>query len=177
FIDRNFLPFRTRVLELATKLSLDSFGAKLLERVLKLSSGTAPTLSSSCSKLSIHSNNNNNNNKDTSISSSSSSSELLSKFIDEITSYEPREGEGEGGGGEGPLLLSIASHQSGSNLLYHLITTSGGGQSLNFQDKGKLIKCVGNFKKRLLEEGGIHAQRLLGLIGNGISGGVGVGGR
>ncbi|GAA6021634.1 hypothetical protein JCM11491_001246 [Sporobolomyces phaffii] len=62
FIDRNFLPFRTRVMELATRLALDSFGAKLVERVVKLSS------------------------KGGGGGGGNGGGELLTKFIDEITS-------------------------------------------------------------------------------------------
>ncbi|GAA5904419.1 uncharacterized protein JCM6883_006486 [Sporobolomyces salmoneus] len=123
FIDRNFLPFRTRVMELASKLAIDTFGANILERVLKLS------------KV---------------------SSELLSQFIQEITST--REDEEQP-----PLLLTIASHASGSNLISHLISSS----IAPYPDKSKLVRCIAKNSQRLVDEGGIHAAKLLTLIGGG----------
>lgn len=35
FVEKNVLPFRARVLELAPRLAIDTFGAKIVERVLK----------------------------------------------------------------------------------------------------------------------------------------------
>jgi hypothetical protein len=69
---------------------------------------------------------------------------------------------------EGPLLLTIAAHASGSNLLSHLIS----GSTAPYPDKAKLVRCIAANSQRLIDEGGIHAAKLLSLIGSG-GGGAG----
>ena len=64
-------------------------------------------------------------------------------------------------GEQEPLLLAVASHVSGANLLAYLLTTS----VAPYNDKAKLVRCIAAHHVKLLAEGGAHSANLVSLIG------------
>jgi len=64
-------------------------------------------------------------------------------------------------GEQEPLLLAVASHVSGANLLAYLLTTS----VAPYNDKAKLVRCITAHAPKLLAEGGAHSANLVGLVG------------
>ncbi|GAA5935594.1 E3 ubiquitin-protein ligase HEL2 [Sporobolomyces koalae] len=77
---------------------------------------------------------------------------LLSNFVDEITRHESD---------QDPLVLTIAAHISGASLLSHMLL----GSWAPYADKAKLVRKIFAYRTRLLAEGGTHAAKVVGLIG------------
>uniref|UniRef100_A0A0K3CD28 BY PROTMAP: gi/647402165/emb/CDR48445.1/ RHTO0S18e00210g1_1 [Rhodosporidium toruloides] n=1 Tax=Rhodotorula toruloides TaxID=5286 RepID=A0A0K3CD28_RHOTO len=115
-IDRNALPFCTKIMKHAPTLVTDNFAAKLVDKCIRLGR-TAPI--------------------------------GMSGFIDEITQTSDA---------EDPLLLRIASHANGVQLLTGILTGS-----TSPREKDKLVRCIKRFQAELVKDGSANTAKLVGL--------------
>ncbi|BGO96251.1 meiotic PUF protein 1 [Rhodotorula toruloides] len=115
-IDRNALPFCTKIMKHAPTLATDNFAAKLVDKCIRLGR-TAPI--------------------------------GMSGFLEEITKTSDA---------EDPLLLRMAAHANGVQLLTGIITGS-----TSPREKDKLARCVKRFQAELLKDGSANSAKLAEL--------------
>ncbi|BGP36005.1 meiotic PUF protein 1 [Rhodotorula toruloides] len=115
-IDRNALPFCTKIMKHAPTLATDNFAANLVDKCIRLGR-TAPI--------------------------------GMSGFLDEITKTSDE---------EVPLLLRIASHATGVQLLAGILNGS-----TSPREKDKLVRCIKRFQVELLKDGSANSPKLVGL--------------
>ncbi|GAA5921849.1 hypothetical protein JCM1841_005565 [Sporobolomyces salmonicolor] len=118
-LERNALPFRAKVMDLAPRLSIDNFGAKIVEKCVKMGRIAPP---------------------------------VVADFVEAITSRE--------GDSHAPLLLAIASHATGAQLLSHLLSST----LVSPPAKALLTRCIGADRSKLLAGGGTGAAKLVRMV-------------
>ncbi|GEM11880.1 pumilio-family RNA binding repeat protein [Rhodotorula toruloides] len=115
-IDRNALPFCTKIMKHAPTLAMDNCAVTLVDKCIRLGR-TAPI--------------------------------GMSGFINEIIKASDS---------EDPLLLHIASHTNGVQLLVSILTGS-----TSAREKDKLVRCIKRFEAELMKDGPANGAKLISL--------------